>query len=123
MDRLGVDCDPRFTEQAQRRRDNALPIRFVELDHKMPQEIAELILERLNLIDRRREEEKTTSATTTNRPAKTSIPNNLPIHLRFNQAIEQKEGSCATSLFGGRDDRAPDAWRWDCGRFRVRASV
>jgi hypothetical protein len=96
---------------------------FVELDHKMPQEIAELILERLNLIDRRREEEKTTSATTTNRPAKTSIPNNLPIHLRFNQAIEQKEGSCATSLFGGRDDRAPDAWRWDCGRFRVRASV
>jgi tetratricopeptide (TPR) repeat protein len=51
---------------------------FVELDHKTPEETATLILERLALNEGKSKDHHTTSTTPTNRPAKTSTPNNLP---------------------------------------------
>jgi tetratricopeptide (TPR) repeat protein len=51
---------------------------FVELDHKTPEQATVLILERLALNEDKPRDYYTAGAAPTNRPAKTSIPNNLP---------------------------------------------
>ncbi len=51
---------------------------FVELDHRTPEQTAALILERLALNEGKPKDHYTDSAAPTNRPAKTSTPNNLP---------------------------------------------
>ncbi len=51
---------------------------FIELDGRKPEEIRDLILERLTLIDERREVAEAPSVSSTDGSAKTSIPHNLP---------------------------------------------
>jgi tetratricopeptide (TPR) repeat protein len=51
---------------------------FVELDHKTPDQVATLILERLALNEGHPKEHYTTASSLSPQPAKTSTPNNLP---------------------------------------------
>jgi hypothetical protein len=51
---------------------------YVELDHKTPEQAATLILERLAVNEGKPKDHYTASTAPTNRPAKTSTPNNLP---------------------------------------------
>lgn len=52
---------------------------FIDLDQKTPEQAAELILERLALIDQRRKEEGAINTASVGQPIlKTAIPNNLP---------------------------------------------
>ena len=65
---------------------------FIELDEKTPEEAAALILERLALNEGKPKNHYGTDSTTSARPARTTIPNNLPrLQSFFGRAEELKQ--------------------------------